>query len=161
MGGTNGGRGDDSDDGAGDSNDRDGDSNERDGDVSGDEFAPESIPFDGDVLRYAGATASVAPKRIGPLLRTAQAHLGPRLDSYRRSFERVFADDERELFLVPVGHWADVGAELGLSEHEGDALQRTHDQQLRRIGTKTGRREELETALEIREAVVIGFDSGE
>jgi len=127
----------------------------RDDDSSA-EAATASIPFDGDVLRYTGATASVAPKRLGPLLREAQAHLGPRLDTYRRSFERVFADDEREVFLAPVGRWDDIGAELELPEHESDALRRTHGQQLRRIGTKTGRREELETALEIREAVVIG-----
>ena len=66
------------------------------------------------------------------------------------------ADEDRAVFLVPDGHWADVGFELDLPEREVDALRRAHAQQLRRIGTRTDRREELETALEIREAVVVG-----
>jgi hypothetical protein len=115
-----------------------------------------SIPLDGDVLLYTGATASVGPERIEPLLRTAQAYLRERAATYRRRYESAFADDERRVLLVPEGHWAEVGAELGLPEREVDAVRRAHAQQLRRIGSQTDRREEFETALEIREAVVIG-----
>ncbi|WP_336024327.1 hypothetical protein [Halobellus salinisoli] len=114
------------------------------------------LPLDGDVLLYTGATASVAPERLAPLLRAVQAHLGPQLDTYRRSYERAFVDDDRDVFLVPEGHWADVAAELGLPDREIDALRRAHAQQLRRLGASAGRREEFETALEIREAVVVG-----
>jgi hypothetical protein len=115
-----------------------------------------SLPLDGDVLLYTGATASVGPERIEPLLRTAQAYLRERTETYRRRYESAIADDSRQVLLVPDGHWDAVGAELGLPEREVDAARRAHAQQLRRIGSKADRREEFETALEIREAVVIG-----
>ncbi|MFB6091652.1 MAG: hypothetical protein ABEK02_01435 [Haloquadratum sp.] len=114
------------------------------------------IPLDGDVLRYTAATASVPPKRIAPLLRRVQTHLAPRLDAYRRAHECVVDGDERAVFLAREGHWADVGDDLDLDAREVDTVRRAHDQQLRRLGTKRGRRDELETALDIREAVVIG-----
>ena len=57
---------------------------------------------------------------------------------------------------MPTDHWVSVGETLGLPEREIDAVRRAHAQQLKRIGSKTDRREEFETALEIREAVVIG-----
>ena len=131
------------------------------GDVSSDEpGAPAEpnggLPLDGDVLQYTAATASLRPRQLAPLIRTVQAHLGPRLETYRRAYERISADADRVVFLVPDGHWAEVGSDLDLSEQEVDALGRAHAQQLRRLGTKTARREEFETALEIREAVVIG-----
>ena len=113
------------------------------------------LPLDGDVLLYTGATASVSPERIEPLLRAVQAHLRERRDDYRRRYESAFEDDEREVLLVPTDHWASVGETLGLPEREVDAARRAHAQQLKRIGSKTDRREEFETALEIREAVVI------
>ena len=114
------------------------------------------LPLDGDVLLYTGATASVGPERIEPLLRTAQAYLRERREAYRRRYESAVADDGRQVLLVPDGHWDAVGAEVGLPEREVDAARRAHAQQLRRIGSKADRREEFETALEIREAVVIG-----
>ena len=120
-----------------------------------DEGGP-SLPLDGDVLLYTGATASVGPERIEPLLRAAQAYLRERAETYRRSYESAVVDGGRRVLLVPDGHWAEIGAELGLPEREGDAVRRAHAQQLRRIGTETDRRAEFETALEIREAVVIG-----
>lgn len=128
--------------------------------MSGDDERGESasLPLDGDVLLYAGATASVAPERIGPLLREAQVHLDARLETYRRSYECVFEETARAVFLVPEGHWEEVGAELDLPNREVDALRRAHGQQLKRIGSETGRRDEWETALEIREAVVVGSE---
>ena len=115
-----------------------------------------SLPLDGDVLLYTGATASVGPERIEPLLRVAQAYLRERAETYRRRYESAIADDSRQVLLVPDGHWNEVGAEVGLPKREIDAVRRAHAQQLRRIGSKADRREEFETALEIREAVVIG-----
>ena len=114
------------------------------------------LPLDGDVLLYTGATASVSPERIEPLLRTVQASLRERRGDYCRRYESAFEDDDRRILLVPTGHWLSVGEELGLPEREVDAAQRAHAQQLKRVGSKTDRREEFETALEIREAVVIG-----
>ncbi|MFA1609475.1 hypothetical protein [Halobellus rubicundus] len=119
-----------------------------------------TVPLDGDVLLYAGATASVAPGQLGPLLRRVQAALGGRIDRYRRAYECVADDGARAVFLCPEGHWAELGAELELTDKEAEAAERAHAQQLRRIGTEQGRRDELETALEIREAVVIGRDEG-
>lgn len=115
-----------------------------------------SVPLDGDVLLLAAARASVTPDHLPELVRRAQAHLGARLDEYDRAFECVHEDDERALFLVPDGHWTELGAELGLTDREADALRRAHEQQLLRVGTKGGRRDEFDTALEIRQAVVVG-----
>ena len=113
------------------------------------------VPLDGDVLQYTGATASIAPERLGSLLREVQAHLESKRGDYRRAYECPVTDEERDVYLVPSGYWADLGADIGLSESEIDAVSRAHRQQLRRLGTKTDRREEFETALEIRDAVVV------
>lgn len=113
-------------------------------------------PLDGQVLRLAAAKASVAPRRLPRLVDRAQAHLGPELAEYRRRYECVVEEDGRAVFLVERGHWADVGADLGLEDREVDALRRAHEEQLRRTGTAGDRREEFESALDIREAVVVG-----
>lgn len=113
-------------------------------------------PLDGQVLVLAAAKASVAPERLPRLVDRAQAHLGPRLDDYRREYECVAEEGERAVFLVERGHWAAVGEEIGLGEREVDALRRAHEEQLRRTGTVGDRREEFESALDIREAVVVG-----
>lgn len=122
------------------------------------EDAPDGseLPLDGDVLVLAGAKASVSPDRLPELVRRAQRRLGPRLEEFERAYETVAADEERVVFLVSTGFWSDVGAELGLESREADALRRAHGQQLRRIGTRQDRRDEFESALEIREAVVVG-----
>ncbi|RDI72238.1 hypothetical protein [Halopelagius longus] len=117
------------------------------------------LPLDGDVLVLAGAKASVAPDRLPELVRRAQRFLASRLDEYERTYETVEDDGERAVFLVPTGFWDEVGSELGLESREADALRRAHGQQLRRIGSKADRREEFVTALEIREALVVGRDS--
>ncbi|MFB6196084.1 MAG: hypothetical protein ABEI80_07920 [Haloplanus sp.] len=104
----------------------------------------------------ASAKASVGPGTLSELLRRVQTDLEDRLDAYRRQFERVVETDEREVFLVPTDHWETIGDRLGLGRRETEAVARTHAEQLRRIGSESDRREEFETALEIREAVVIG-----
>ena len=113
-------------------------------------------PLDGQVLLLAAAKASVAPQRLPGLVDRAQAHLGPRLEEYRRTYECVAEEDDRAVFLVERDHWASVGNDLGLEEREVDALRRAHEEQLRRMGTVTDRRDEFESALDIREAVVVG-----
>jgi len=113
-------------------------------------------PIDGQVFMLASAKASVDPGTLSELLARVQTHLADRIDTYRREFERVAEDEDREVFLVPTGHWETVGDRLDLGDRERKAVARTHGEQLRRIGSETGRDEEFETALEIREAVVVG-----
>jgi hypothetical protein len=113
-------------------------------------------PLDGQVLVLAAAKASVAPQRLPELVDRSQAHLGPRLAEYRQNYECVAEEADRAVFLVERGHWAAVGRELGLDEREADGLRRAHEEQLRRMGTVFDRREEFESALDIREAVVVG-----
>ncbi|MFB6103032.1 MAG: hypothetical protein ABEJ73_10760 [Haloplanus sp.] len=118
--------------------------------------APQS-PIDGQVFMLAAAKASVGPSTLSDLLARVQADLADRRDTYRREFERVAVQDDREVFLVPTDHWETVGDRLDFGRRETDAVARTHAEQLLRIGSATDRREEFETALEIREAVVIGW----
>ena len=114
-----------------------------------------SAPFDGTVLQQAAALASVGPNRLPELLGRVDAHLAGEREALRRQYERVHADDERELFLVPDDYWTALGAELGLGDREWKAVRRAHETQLERVGSQVGRREEFETALEIRSAVVV------
>jgi hypothetical protein len=117
--------------------------------------APNS-PIDGQVFVLAAAKASVDPRTLSELLGRVQSHLDGRRDTYRREFERVVESDDREVFLAPTGHWETIGDRLGLGDRERKAVARTHAEQLRRLGSETDRGEEFETALEIREAVVVG-----
>jgi hypothetical protein len=117
---------------------------------------PARLPFDGTVLQLAAAKASVAPSRLPDLLAAVEADLGRRAGEYDRRFERVHEDPERRVYLVPADHWTGVGDRLGLGRREADAVRRTHEEQLLRLGSTTDRRDEFESALEIREAVVVG-----
>jgi len=51
------------------------------------------------------ALASVPAERLPELLARVQADLGPRLDEYRRRYERIAAEPDRETFLVESDHW--------------------------------------------------------
>lgn len=119
------------------------------------EALPEGVPlpFDGPVLIRAGSLASIPPNRLPEILRRVQRDLGFRVDDYRRRYERVEVGAERELFLVEPDHWETVAERLGLIDRERDAVARAHERQAVRLGDD--RREELETALEIRTAVVL------
>ncbi|MFB6130229.1 MAG: hypothetical protein ABEJ28_05350 [Salinigranum sp.] len=118
----------------------------------------DDVPFDGTVLQIAAAKASVGPGRLPALLAAVQTALEPDLGEYRRRYECVHEDESRIVFLVPADHWSGVGDRIGLTGREADAVRRTHAQQLLRVGSELDRREEFDTALEIREAVVIGTD---
>ncbi|WP_380679263.1 hypothetical protein [Salinigranum sp. GCM10025319] len=118
-------------------------------------------PLDGQVLILAAAKASVPAERLPTLVDRVQADLGGRLTAYRREYEAVDESPERYVFLVPPEHWEAVGDRLGLTRREREAVRRAHEEQLRRVGTRRERREEFESALDIRSAVVIGVEDGD
>lgn len=128
--------------------------------MTDDETRPGPYPIEGTALVKAAALASVPAGRLPELLARVQADLGPRIDEYRRGYERVAAAPDRETFLVEPDHWEGVGDRLGLSKRERDAVARAHEAAVERAGTDGDRREEFDTALEIRSGVVIGIPDG-
>ena len=118
-------------------------------------------PIGGNALVKTAALASVPAGRLPELLARVQADLGPRIDDYRRRYERIAAAADRETFLVESDHWNAVGDRLGLSDRERDAVARAHETAVERVGSDDDRREEFETALEIRSGVVIGLADGD
>lgn len=112
-------------------------------------------PIDGDVLLLASAKTSVGT-RLPTLVEDAQADLGSQVEDLRRRYESVYDSGERVVFLVEQGFWQEVGERLNFTPKEIDAVRRAHAEQLRYLGRREGRDEEFETALEIREAVVVG-----
>jgi len=113
-------------------------------------------PIDGEPMLTAAAMASVPPQRLPELLARVQSTLADRLESYQQSFECVHDDPDRAVFLVPTDHWEAALEELGLGRRERDAVRRAHNEQLTFLASGTGRRDEFEAALEIRDAVCIG-----
>lgn len=113
-------------------------------------------PIDGEAMLVAGAKASVPLERLPVLLEAAQIYLGPRKPEYDRAYECLHGAEGTRTYLVESGHWPKIGAELQLEPREADALARAHVEQLRRLGRRLDRVEEFESALEIRETVVIG-----
>lgn len=118
----------------------------------------DELPFDGPVLVTAGALASVPLSRLPDVLWTVQRYLSPRLGEYRREYECALREPDREMFLVEPDHWVEIAADLDLDDRTRKAVRRTHETQLERSGSTHDRREEFESALEIRSAVVIGVD---
>ncbi|NGM68433.1 hypothetical protein G6M89_05320 [Natronolimnobius sp. AArcel1] len=119
-----------------------------------------SGPIDGQVLLLTAAKASVAPNRLPTLVDRAQTALEADLERYRREYECVYANDgSYEAFLVEWGHWDELGEQVGLETRECAAVRRAHEEQLLRAGRRADREEEFETALEIREPVLIGVAS--
>lgn len=118
-------------------------------------------PIEGQVLLLTAAKASVPGTRLPDLVERAQVALGPALERYRREYERLYAGEDLEIFLVDWGHWEELGDEIDVTDRELSAIRRAHEEQLLRIGRRTDREDEFETALEIREPVVIGTDRGE
>ncbi|WP_254766921.1 hypothetical protein [Salinilacihabitans rarus] len=116
-------------------------------------------PIEGQVLLLAAAKASVPPTRLPELVDRVRDELDPGVERYRREYECVHEDDERAAFLVEWGHWEDVGERLGFSRREVAAVRRAHEEQLLRIGRRAGREAEFETALEIREPVIVATEA--
>ena len=113
-------------------------------------------PLDGNALVLSAAKASVSGERLPDLADRAQGLLGPRLPEYGCRYECAHEDESQAVFFVESGHWTDLGEEMGLKEREWEALRRAHAEHLQRLGGDLDRRREFETALELREAVVIG-----
>jgi hypothetical protein len=113
-------------------------------------------PIEGQILVLTAAKASVTPARLPVLVAQAQAYLRAELPRYRREYERPHADGDREAFLVEWGHWEELAEALGFDDRERSAVRRAHEEQLLRIGRRTDREAEFETALEIREPLLIG-----
>lgn len=118
----------------------------------------EGDPIEGQVLLIAAAKASVPTTRLPDLVDLVQTTLGPELDRYRREYECVHDTEDFAVFLVESNHWTEIGDQLGLHRREVSAVRRAHEEQLLRIGRRENREEEFETALEIRDAVVIGCE---
>lgn len=128
-------------------------------DEAGSPATVDDYPIDGAALVVAAALASVPAERLPTLLARVQSDLGPRIDDYRRRYERIAAETDRETFLVEPDHWEDVGDRLGFSKRERDAVVRAHEAAVERAGSGQTSRDEFETALEIRSGVVIGTES--
>ena len=131
-----------------------------DGDHDNDDStgAPGPYPIEGTALVKTAALASVPAGRLPELLARVQSDLGPRIDEYRRRYERIAATNDRETFLVEPDHWESIGDRLSLSDRELDAVARAHETAVERTGSDAGQREAFETALEIRSGVVIGLE---
>ena len=125
------------------------------------ETPADSHPIDGTALLKTAALASVPADRLPGLLARVQADLESRRDEYRRRYERVGTSADREAFLVEPDHWAGVADRIDLVDRERDAVARAHETAVERWGPTPERRAELETALEIRSAVVIGNASAD
>ena len=119
------------------------------------------FPIDGQPLMLAGAKASLSLSMLPELLADAQQYLSTQRDTYRRQYECIHADDEREIFVVPSDHWETIGDKLEINRRATDAIRRAHVEQFKRSGTVTDRRDEFETALEIRTVVIIGTDEAD
>ena len=113
-------------------------------------------PLDGKALVLAAAKASISGERLPDLADRAQGLLGPRLPEYGRRYESAHEDESAAVFFVEAGHWADLGEEMSLDEREWQALRRAHAEHLQLLGGDLDRRREFETALDVREVVVIG-----
>lgn len=139
----------------GDSTEDDPEPGEGDGEGSADEPGYRT-PLDPQVLVHAAALGSVGGTRLPGIVAAVQAYLDDHRDEYRRQYECVHEDGERAVFLVPEAEWDDIAVEASVNDRAIDAVKRAHEHQLRRLGGTLDRREEFETALEIRSAVVIG-----
>ncbi|WP_137284748.1 hypothetical protein [Halorussus salinisoli] len=113
-------------------------------------------PIEGQVLILTAAKASVGGQRVPDLVAEGRRAVEVRADELRRQYERVHEDDVRTIFLVPEGFWERVGEDLDWSDRERETVARANAEQLLRVGRREDRREEFETALEVREAVVVG-----
>lgn len=115
----------------------------------------DGVPFDGAVLQQVANPDGVGPRELPELLGRVEAHLTGCRESLRRRFERAHEDDRRELFFVPPDYWEGVASVLSLSPREKQAVRRTHERQLLRVGAETRRGAEFDAALDIRTAVVV------
>ena len=114
-----------------------------------------SEPIEGQVLLLTAAKASVPGSRLPGLVADVQTDLESRLEAYHREYECFHETDDRLIFLVEWGHWDDLADRLRLTQREASAVRRAHEEQLLRASRRVDRETEAETALEIRDPVVI------
>jgi len=114
-----------------------------------------TVPIDGQIILLTAAKASVPPARLPDLLERTSKQVNADLERYRREYERLYKGSTREAFLVSRDHWDRRGAHVGLTEREIAAVCRAHEEQLLRVGRRTNREVEFETALEIRDPVFV------
>lgn len=112
-------------------------------------------PIDGQILLLASAKAGVGT-RLPALVDDAQTYLAEHAADYRRRYETFLATADYEVLLVDPDHWERVGGELGFDDREVDAVRRAHEEQARRAAKHADRVDEFETALDLRQAVVLG-----
>lgn len=108
-----------------------------------------------NAILLAAAKASVPGERLPQLVRKIATDLSTSIDTYRRSYECVYEDASVAVFLVEQGHWTNRRSKFEINQREADAVKRAHAEHLKLLGTRLNRRTEFETALELREAVVI------
>lgn len=113
-------------------------------------------PIDGNALVLAAARASVSGERLPELAERVQRVLGVRLPAYDRQYESVYEDESLVVFFVEEGHWADIGDEHCFDDREWKAVRRAHREHLKQLGSDLDRSQEFTTALDLREAVVVG-----
>lgn len=116
-------------------------------------------PIEGDVLVHVAAKASVPPRRLTPLIDTVQEEIAAESDSLCRRYETAYEAETGKgrtvALFVDRGFWDRMGDRLGLTDREIDAVRRAHHEQLRAEGKRRDRLDEFETALEIRDCVVL------
>lgn len=112
-------------------------------------------PIEGQTLMLAAAKASVGPQRLPVLVDRVSDVLRTRREQYRREYEQAHETDAYTAVFVEDGHWATLGKRADLDDRETDAVRRAHHEQLRRDGRAADRLAEFETALEIRDCVLL------
>jgi hypothetical protein len=112
-------------------------------------------PIEGQVVLLAGAQASVTLTHLSDLLERVQHHVADSRAEYDREYERIPACGDADYYLTDQDRWDAIGRRLELEDREIDAVRRTHAEQFRRDGRRQDRREEFETALDIRDVVAI------
>ncbi|WP_246998769.1 hypothetical protein [Halosolutus gelatinilyticus] len=118
-------------------------------------------PIEGQVLLLTAAKSSVQPARLPDLVDLVQERLTADRERYRREYERVYEGEAFEAFFVDRNHWEQLGDDLGFSDRERSAVRRAHEEQLLRVGRRADREDEFETALEIRDPLLIGRDDAD
>lgn len=118
-------------------------------------------PLDGQVLLVSAVKASVPGKKLPILVDRTQKALVQIHPDVEQQFERIYEGDEYDIFLVTDGFWDELGDRLGLHRRELSAVRRAHEEQLRYVGRRDDREAEFDTALEIRDALVIGTTNDE
>ncbi|WP_256296678.1 hypothetical protein [Haloarchaeobius salinus] len=119
----------------------------------------ENYPIRDEAVLLAAAAAGLPHRRVPELVAVVQADLGLRVDDYRHRYECVHETSDAFVFLVEGGHWTTIAERLGFDSTDSRAVECAHVEHLRRLARESDRVQELATALEVRDCVVIGKDT--